>query len=103
MLLTWPGIWAAGVVAKRCKVEDPRLVVVDEVIGQWITISGATRSNWKSWLGALLLFRILDIWKPFPVRQLEALPSGTGIVADDMMAGVYGALVLFVAGCFNLY
>jgi phosphatidylglycerophosphatase A len=103
IVLMWPGIWAAGVVAKRCKIEDPRLVVVDEVIGQWITISGAMRLNWKSWLVAFFLFRILDIWKPFPVRQLEALPSGTGIVADDVMAGVYGALVLFVAGCFNLY
>ena len=103
VVLMLPGIWAAGVVAKLCELKDPGLVVVDEVIGQWITISGATRLNWKSWLGAFLLFRVMDIWKPFPARQLEALPSGTGIVADDVMAGVYGALVLFIAGCFNLY
>lgn len=103
MVLLLPAIWAASIVARKCNHKDPRLVVVDEVIGQWITISGATRLNWKSWIGAFLLFRILDIWKPFPVRQLEALPSGTGIVADDVMAGLYGALVLFVAGCFNLY
>ena len=53
--------------------------------------------------GGICLFRLFDIWKPPPVRQLEALPSGAGIVADDVMAGVYGALVLFLMGCFNLY
>ena len=102
-VLTWPAIWAAAVVEKRLNKEDPREVVVDEVIGQWVTISGATVLNWKSWLGALLLFRVLDVWKPFPIRRLEALHGGTGIVADDIMAGIYGALVLFLAGCFNLY
>jgi len=95
-LLLLPGIWAAGVVAKQEGKKDPRLVVVDEVIGQWITLAGASTLNWKSWLAAFLFFRILDIWKPPPVRQLEHLPSGTGIVADDVMAGVYGALAIFV-------
>ncbi|MBI3473474.1 MAG: phosphatidylglycerophosphatase A [Candidatus Solibacter usitatus] len=98
-----PAIWAAGVTAKERGLKDPGLVVVDEVIGQWITLIGATAYNWKSWLLALVLFRLFDIWKPFPVRQLERLPSGTGIVADDVMAGVYGAVVLFALGCFNLY
>jgi phosphatidylglycerophosphatase A len=59
--------------------------------------------NWKSWVLALVLFRVFDIWKPWPVRRLERLPAGAGIMADDIMAGLYGALVLFVAGCFNLY
>ena len=77
--------------------------MVDEVLGQWITLAGATALNWKSWLAAFCLFRLFDIWKPPPVRQLEALPGGTGIVADDVMAGVYGALVLFLRGWFNLY
>lgn len=103
LAMLWPGVWAAGVAANYMNLKDPRPVVVDEVIGQWITISGATVLNWKSWLGALLLFRVLDVWKPFPIRRLEALPGGTGIVADDVMAGIYGALVLFIAGCFNLY
>jgi phosphatidylglycerophosphatase A len=66
-------------------------------------LAGALPLNWKSYLGAFLLFRLFDIWKPVPVRQLEALPGGLGIVADDVMAGVYAALVLFLAGCFNLY
>jgi phosphatidylglycerophosphatase A len=96
-------IWSAGVTARERKLKDPSIVVVDEVLGQWITLAGASTLNWKSWLAALAFFRLFDIWKPQPARRLEALPSGWGIVADDVMAGVYGALVLFVMGCFNLY
>ena len=98
-----PGIWAAGVVARLVGKKDPGLVVVDEVIGQWITIAGATALNWQSWILAFALFRIFDIWKPAPVRQLEKLPGGTGIVADDVMAGIYGAIVIFIAGRLRLY
>ena len=97
------GIWSAGVTARERNLKDPGIVVVDEVLGQWITLAGASSLNWKSWLAAFFLFRLFDIWKPPPVRKLEALPSGVGIVADDVMAGIYGALVLFLAGCFNLY
>ena len=79
------------------------MVVVDEVIGQWVALAGAASLNWKTYLGAFTLFRLFDIWKPAPVRQLEALPGGMGIVADDVMAGVYAGLVLLVAGWFNLY
>ena len=97
------GIWAAGATAREIQSKDPGIVVVDEVLGQWITLAGAASLNWKSWLAAFCLFRLFDIWKPPPVRQLEALPSGAGIVADDVMAGIYAALVLLVAGWFNLY
>jgi phosphatidylglycerophosphatase A len=99
----WPAVWAAGVTARATGIEDPGFVVVDEVIGQWIALVGAHPFNWKSCLAAFALFRLFDIWKPPPVRQLEALPGGLGIVADDAMAGGYAALVLFLAGCFNLY
>lgn len=98
-----PAIWAAGTTAHAKNMEDPGLVVVDEVIGQWIAIAGATTLNWKSWLGAFVLFRVFDIVKPWPVNRLERLHGGLGIVADDAMAGIYAALVLFIAGCFNLY
>ena len=101
--LAAPGIWAAGVTARQSGLKDPRLVVVDEVVGQWLTLAGAIRLNWKSWLAAFVLFRLLDIWKPAPARQFERWPDGFGIVADDVMAGVYGALVLLAAGWFNLY
>jgi phosphatidylglycerophosphatase A len=102
-VLTAPGVWAATVTANVSGRKDPGIVVIDEVLGQWLTIAGATSLNWKSWLGALALFRLFDIWKPYPVRRLEAIPGGAGIVADDLMAGVYGALVLYIAGWSNLY
>jgi phosphatidylglycerophosphatase A len=97
-----PATWAAGVSARAAKLKDPQFVVVDEVIGQWIALAGASAFNWKSCIAAFALFRLFDIWKPPPVRQLERLPGGLGINADDVMAGIYASLVLFAAGCFNL-
>ncbi len=96
-------IWAADITEREEGRSDPGLVVVDEVLGQWMTLAGATHLNWRSYTAGFLLFRLFDIWKPAPVRQLEKLPGGAGIVADDMMAGIYGALVLFIMGWFNLY
>ena len=78
-------------------------MVVDEVVGQWIALAGATALNWKSLAAGFVLFRLFDIWKPWPVNRLEDLHGGVGIVADDAMAGFYAAVVLFIAGCFNLY
>ena len=101
-LLFWPATWAAGVAARESQRKDPQFVVVDEVIGQWISLAGAPALNWKSYLAAFALFRLFDILKPPPARQLERLPGGIGINADDVMAGIYAALVLFVARCFNL-
>ena len=95
--LTGPGIWAAGVTARELQLKDPGLVVVDEVLGQWLALAGARTLNLKSWIAAFVLFRLFDIWKPPPVRQLEALPGGIGIVADDLMAGVYAAFILWLA------
>jgi phosphatidylglycerophosphatase A len=101
-ILLAPGIWSASVVAKETNTTDPHIVVVDEVIGQWIALAGARSLSWQTYLAAFALFRLFDIWKPTPVRQLERLPEGWGINADDAMAGIYAALVLFAAGCFNL-
>ncbi len=98
-----PAVWAATRTARALGVKDPGRVVVDEVIGQWITLAGAHPLNWKSYAAAFVLFRLFDIWKPAPVRQLERLPEGLGIVADDVMAGGYAALVLWVGGWFRLY
>ena len=95
-ILMAPGIWSASVVARETNTTDPHIVVVDEVIGQWITLAGAATFNWKTWIAAFALFRVLDVWKPAPARQLEILPGGWGIVADDVMAGLYGALAIFV-------
>lgn len=102
-LLFYPAVRASTITARAAKLKDPGFVVVDEVVGQWIALAGAATLNWKSYLAAFVLFRLFDIWKPAPVRQLEALPEGLGINADDAMAGVYAALVLRLAGWFNLY
>ena len=99
-------VWSAGRMARGLGKTDPHEVVVDEVVGQWIALGGAAwlhQIRWPVWLLAFALFRAMDIWKPAPVRQLERLPEGYGIVADDVMAGVYAALVLWAGGCFNLY
>jgi len=102
-ILMAPGIWSASVVARETNTTDPHIVVVDEVIGQWITLAGAATFNWKTWIAAFALFRVLDVWKPAPARQLESLPGGWGIVADDVMAGLYGALGIFVLDRLHLF
>jgi len=102
-ILTGPGIWAATVIEKREGIEDPGKVVVDEVIGQWVTLAGAPVLNWKTFLVGFALFRLFDVLKPPPARQFERLPGGWGIVADDVMAGVYGALAIFVLGWLHLF
>ena len=77
-------------------------VVIDEVLGQWVALAGMPAFTPAACIGAFALFRLFDIWKPWPVRELESLPEGWGSNADDLMAGIYAALVLFVAGWFNL-
>ena len=67
---------------------DPQFVVIDEVIGQWIALLFCP-VDWRHALIALVLFRLFDITKPFPVRRLERLPGGWGIVFDDVAAGLY--------------
>src|SRR6266852_3956634 len=87
------GIPAATRVARAYGVKDPQFVVIDEVAGQWIALLFAPRA-WKTLLAGFILFRVFDIVKPPPVRQLERLPEGTGIVIDDIGAGLYALLVL---------
>ena len=103
LIFLLPSVWAAGVEARNSGRHDPGHIVADEVVGQWVTIAGASVINWESALAAFVLFRLFDIWKPPPARQLERLPGGFGIMADDVMAGLYGALVLHVAGLLDLY
>jgi phosphatidylglycerophosphatase A len=89
------GIPAATIVARESGREDPGFVVVDEVAGQWIALLGS-QANWRHALLALVLFRIFDITKPFPIRKLEFLPEGWGIVLDDVGAGLYALLVAWL-------
>lgn len=87
------GIPAATRVARASGKKDPGFVVIDEVAGQWITLLFVP-ATWKTLLAAFILFRGFDIVKPPPVRQLERLPEGTGIVVDDVAAGLYALLVM---------
>ena len=87
VVITLVGIRASTIVAREARREDPGFVVVDEVAGQWIALIGV-RADWRHALLALVLFRVFDIWKPWPIRRLEALPEGTGIMLDDVAAGL---------------
>ena len=82
------GVPAATVVARESGRKDPQIVVIDEVAGQAIALLFMP-AHWQGALVALALFRFFDITKPFPVRQLESLPEGWGIVFDDVAAGLY--------------
>jgi phosphatidylglycerophosphatase A len=98
------GLFAANRAASYLGQKDPQIVVVDEVSGQLISYLGigAAVPNWKYLLLGFILFRVFDIWKPFPARQAESLPGGLGIMADDWIAGIYAALGLWIARAFGL-
>jgi phosphatidylglycerophosphatase A len=93
VLVTLIGIPAATQVARASASKDPQFVVIDEAAGQLIALV-AVPLAWKTFLAGFILFRALDILKPPPVRQLERLPEGTGIVLDDVAAGFYAFLVM---------
>jgi phosphatidylglycerophosphatase A len=82
------GVPAATIAARESGRHDPGFVVIDEVAGQWITLLFSP-ADWRHGLIALILFRLFDITKPFPIRRLERLPAGWGIVFDDVAAGLY--------------
>ena len=82
------GVPAATIAARESGRKDPQFVVIDEVAGQWIALLGCP-IEWRHALISLVLFRLFDMTKPFPVRNLEDLPEGWGIVFDDVAAGLY--------------
>jgi phosphatidylglycerophosphatase A len=88
------GVWAAATVARELACEDPQVVVVDEVAGMLVTVSPLSQPSWRAMVLAIVLFRLLDSIKPWPVGRLEALPGGWGIVLDDVAAGLLGACVM---------
>jgi phosphatidylglycerophosphatase A len=126
VILIFVGVWSASRVVSYTKLKDPRFVVIDEVSGQHLTLLlplipialphftqhfdftayaiffALSLLNWKYLLLGFLLFRLFDIWKPYPIRRLEQLPGGLGIMADDWLAGVYAAILLRLALHFNL-
>jgi phosphatidylglycerophosphatase A len=94
LLVTALAVPCAGHVAARAGHRDPQTVVIDEAAGYLLAMLGHP-ATWPWMAAGFLLFRLFDIVKPFPVRRLEALPGGWGIVADDLMAGAYAWLCLF--------
>ncbi len=107
IIISFVGVWAADRTAKYLRTKDPQIVVIDEVAGQLISYMGLATPrtfavNWKYLLLGFILFRVFDIWKPFPARQAEALPGGLGIMADDWIAGIYAALLLWAARAIGL-
>jgi phosphatidylglycerophosphatase A len=95
LIATGIGIPAATRVARESGREDPGHVVIDEVAGQWTTLM-VCHPDWRHALLALGLFRLFDITKPWPIRKLEALPEGWGIMLDDLGAGLLGLVVLAI-------
>jgi phosphatidylglycerophosphatase A len=92
-IVTLIGIPAATIVARASGLKDPQFVVIDEVAGQLVALI-AVPLAWKTFLAGFILFRIFDMWKPFPIRRLERLPEGTGIVVDDLGAGLYALAIM---------
>jgi phosphatidylglycerophosphatase A len=80
------GVWSAGIVEREAGESDPSIVIVDEVAGMWCALAGAPAVLWH-FVAAFLIFRLLDILKPWPIRQLQNLHGGWGIMADDLLAG----------------
>ena len=99
--VTLIGIPAATLAARASGLKDPQFVVIDEVAGQLVTLI-AVPLAWKTFLAGLILFRVFDILKPFPIRRLERLPEGTGIVVDDLGAGLYALAVMHLLLHFGL-
>ena len=93
LFVTLIGILAATRVVRATGVKDPQFVVIDEVAGQLVALI-AVPLAWKTFLAGLILFRVFDILKPPPVRQLERLPEGIGIVVDDLGAGLYALAIM---------
>jgi phosphatidylglycerophosphatase A len=100
-LVTLIGILAATQVARGSGTRDPQFVVIDEVAGQLVALI-AVPLAWKSFLAGFILFRAFDIVKPPPVRQLEAIPEGAGIVLDDLAAGLYALATMHLLLHFGL-
>jgi phosphatidylglycerophosphatase A len=93
LLLLAIAIPAATIVARESGRKDPQIVVADEAVGQWITLIAAP-AGWEYALIGLVLFRLFDITKPSPIRKIEFLPEGWGIMLDDVAAGIYALICL---------
>ena len=95
-IFTLLGTWATGRLMPFWGA-DPSRVVVDEMVGVWIPLVVVRPGEWEYILASLVLFRFFDIVKPLGVRKMESLPGGMGVMADDMLAGIYSLVIILVA------
>lgn len=90
------GCWAADIAVRAAEVKDPSWIVIDEVAGQWLTLLAAPFTL-LGFCAAFLLFRLFDVWKPWPVGWADRkLEGGFGVMADDVLAAIYAAVVLAI-------
>lgn len=89
------GVWVCGKGEERWG-RDARPIVWDEMVGQWVTLLGAGRGGIAALAAAFFIFRLFDVVKPFPAYQVQRLRGGWGVMADDLIAGAYSAILLFV-------
>lgn len=95
-IFTFLGIWSSGVSEKYWG-KDPSRVVIDEMVGTWIALLAIPADNYIGYMfAAFILFRFFDILKPLGIKQAEKLPSGYGIMADDILSGIYGGIVILL-------
>ena len=100
-VVTVLGIPAATCIVRATGIKDPQFVVIDEVAGQLVALIGVPL-GWKTFLAGLILFRVFDILKPFPIRRMERLPEGIGIMVDDLGAGLYALAIMHLLLHFRL-
>lgn len=90
------GVWACDVAGRAVGIDDHRSLVWDEFIGQWIALLPALMAPWWAVLAGFGLFRLFDVWKPWPIRWFDRhLKGGLGVMVDDVIAGVFAAIVLW--------
>lgn len=87
------GVAAAGKFSAELQIEDPRSIVIDEACGQLAALF-LCPTPWGFLAAAFVLFRFFDIIKPYPIRKLEGLPAGWGIMADDLLSGIFGGVII---------
>jgi phosphatidylglycerophosphatase A len=89
------GVWACEIAGRALRVDDHRSLVWDEFVGQWIALLPALLAPWWAIVLGFALFRLFDVWKPWPIRYLDRhLKGGLGVMADDVIAGIFAAVVL---------
>ncbi|GAA0714184.1 phosphatidylglycerophosphatase A [Dokdonella soli] len=97
------GVWASNVVIGKLRIEDPGVIVWDEFVGQWIALAPLLvwPHGWPWIVAGFLLFRVFDVWKPWPVSWADrAIKGGFGVMLDDVLAGAYAAIVIAIAMSF---